>query len=310
MKSWHFHTWDVFSDRQFGGNPLAIFEDATGLTDAQMQSIAAELNLSETVFVFPDAPDGGIPIRIFTPGREVPFAGHPTVGTACFLATSGRIGLTDGVGEGVLHEGVGPVPVRVRCPEGAPPFARLTTAVRPTVDPVSFDLDEAAEMLGLDPIDLEVDLEGEPALPAFASTGLAFLIVPVRDVAAAGRARLDARLRDQLLPDDAPSRMIYIVAPGGGDGVDLHVRMFAPEIGVPEDPATGSAAAALGGYLGTRLAEGLHRRIIEQGVEMGRPSRIELEMDIREGRVAEIAVGGHAVPVTQGTFTMFEPPRS
>jgi len=276
------------------------------MTDAQMQTIAREMNLSETVFLFPDAPDGGIPVRIFTPGREVPFAGHPTVGAACFLATAGRIKLEDGHGEAILNERVGPVPVRVRAVSGEPPFARLTAAGDPVVDPAHIPLADLAGMVGLTEEDLDAELEGEPAAPAFASVGLPFLVLPVRDVDAASRAQLNATLRDQLLSDDAPSQMIYLVAPGGADGADLHVRMFAPEIGVPEDPATGSAAAALGGYLGGRLPEGLHRRILEQGIEMGRPSRIELEVDVREGRVAEISVGGHAVPVTRGTLELLD----
>jgi len=302
MRRYDFLTYDVFTDRRFGGNPLGIFPEAAGLSDDEMQAIAGELNLSETVFLTPPEGTGHTRVRIFTPGFEVPFAGHPTVGTGCFLADDGRVELVDGHASIVLEENVGPVPVAIRVEEGRPTFARLTAAERPTRRRAELDDAEAARIVRLDADDIAADIEGEAAGVEHASVGLPYLVIPVRDVPAISRAALDDAARAALVPMDAPGRFVYLVAPADAEGVDYRVRMFAPEAGVPEDPATGSAAAALGGYLGARLPEGLHRRVLEQGIEMGRPSRIELEIDVREGVVDRITVGGHAVPVTRGTL--------
>jgi len=159
-------------------------------------------------------------------------------------------------------------------------------------------------MVRLEVSDLAETMEGVACHAAYASVGLPYLVVPVRDLDALARASLDDGVRAEVVPTDAPGRFVYLVAPSPAADVDYRVRMFAPEAGVPEDPATGSAAAALGGYLGPRLPEGLHRRILEQGIEMGRPSRIELEVDVRQGRVERISVGGHAVRVTRGTLEL------
>ena len=304
MRTYEFETWDVFTERRFGGNPLGIFPDASGLSDAEMQTIAGELNLSETVFLTPPTAGGHTAVRIFTPGFEVPFAGHPTVGTACFLAAAGRVDLDDGHASIVLEERVGPVPVTIRAEPGRAVFARLTTAESPTLRPSDLSPADVARIVRLGEDDLGTSMEDVPCHAAHASAGLPYLVLPVKDLDALGRAQLDDAARTELVPADAPGRFVYLVAPAAVDGVDYRVRMFAPEAGVPEDPATGSAAAALGAYLGPRLAEGLHRRVIEQGIEMGRPSRIELEVDVREGRIDRITVGGYAVPVTRGTLEL------
>jgi trans-2,3-dihydro-3-hydroxyanthranilate isomerase len=304
MRHLEFLTYDVFTERTFGGNPLGIFPDASGLSDAEMQSIARELNLSETVFLLAPRSGGTARVRIFTPGFEVPFAGHPTVGTACYLADAGLVELVDGRCEIVLEEVVGPVPVAIHREEGRPTFARLTPAERPTV--LTCDLDRAAlaDIVRLDPDDLVATLEGREASAAFASVGLGYLVIPVADLDALARAALDDAARAELVPADALGRMIYVVAPAPGADADYRVRMFAPEAGVPEDPATGSAAGAFAGYLGQNLPEGLHRRILEQGVEVGRPSEIQIEIDVRQGVVDHVTVGGHAVPVTRGTLEL------
>ncbi len=304
MRTYEFQTWDVFTETRFGGNPLGIFPDAEGLSDAEMQTIARELNLSETVFLLPPGAGGHTAVRIFTPGFEVPFAGHPTVGAACFLADAGRVDLADGRASIVLEERVGHVPVTVRAEDGRATFARLTTAEEPMLQEADLSAAEAARLVGLAPEDLATSIENAPCHAAHASAGLPYLVVPLTDLDALARAQLDDLARAALVPADAPGRFVYLVAPAEADNVDYRVRMFAPGAGVPEDPATGSAAAALGAYLGPRLPEGLHRRVLEQGVEMGRPSRIELEIDVREGRVDRITVGGHAVPVTRGTLEL------
>ena len=302
-----YHTLDVFTDRVFGGNPLAVVPDADGLRTETMQQIARELNLSETVFLGTPSETGATRrARIFTPGAEVPFAGHPTLGAAFFLVASGAVAASDDGVEIVLEEGVGPVRVDVRCRGGRPVWARLVAAVRPTEERADFSQTELSRMIGVGANDLGADLPGVPGRlePAFASAGLPFLIVPVADVAVAARARLDPATWERLLPEGAPSRLVYVVAPGPESGPDLRVRMFGPSVGVPEDPATGSAAAALGGYLGSRAGEGDHRWTLEQGIEMGRPSHLEVEVSVRVGHVTSVAVGGSAVLVAGATMDL------
>lgn len=301
-----YHTLDVFTDRVFGGNPLAVFPDGRGLSAERMQAIARELNLSETVFVLPaESPSATRRVRIFTPGAEVPFAGHPTVGTAFFLVASRAITVAVDAVTVVLEEGVGPVPVEVALRSGRPVAARLTAAVAPTEEAVDLDAGDLARTISLDAGDIGAEVPGVPGTlePVFASAGLPFLTVPVRSVKAAERATLDQGALRQLLGPDAPSRMVYVIASGGhGEDVNLHVRMFAPEIGVPEDPATGSAAAALGGYLGRRAGNGSHSWLVEQGLEMGRPSLLRVEADVHAGAVTAIRVGGSAVLVARATM--------
>jgi len=304
MRQYDFLTYDVFTRERFGGNPLGIFPAAEGLSDEEMLRIAGELNLSETVFLTRPEAGGHTLVRIFTPGFEVPFAGHPTVGTGCYLADAGRVELDEGHAAIVLEEQVGPVPVTIRVEEGVPTFARLTAAEKPMVQPAGLDPADVARMVRLGADDLAETIEGVGCHASYASVGLPYLVIPVRDLEALGRASLDDAARSEVLPPDAPGRFLYLVAPSPAMDVDYRVRMFAPEAGVPEDPATGSAAAALGGFLGVRLPEGLHRRMLEQGIEMGRPSEIELEVDVREGHIESITVGGHAVPVTRGTLEL------
>jgi len=304
MRTLEFRTYDVFTDRRFGGNPLGIFPDADGLEDAEMQAIARELNLSETVFLSSPRKGGHTAVRIFTPGFEVPFAGHPTVGTGCYLADAGRVDFDGDHASIVLQERIGPVPVTIRRSDEEPTFARLTAAQVPMVRNADLSRENAARIVRLEPDALAETLEGSPCEATYASAGLPYLVIPVRDTGALARATLDDAVRAEVVPPNAPGRFIYLVAPSTSDDVDYRVRMFAPEAGVPEDPATGSAAAAFGGYLGTRLPDGLHHRTLEQGIEMGRPSRIELEVDVRAGAADRTTVGGHAVPVTRGTLEL------
>jgi len=304
MRTLEFLTYDVFTERRFGGNPLGIFPEAAGLTDEEMQTIARELNLSETVFLSSPVEGGHTAVRIFTPGFEVPFAGHPTVGTGCYLADAGLVEFDGEEASIVLEEGVGPVPVAIRRTEGRPTFARLTAAQVPMVQPAGLGAEDVARIVRLTPDDLADTLEGAVCEATYASAGLPYLVIPLRDTKALRHASLDDEARTRLVPSNAPGRFIYLVAPADNDDSDYRVRMFAPEAGVPEDPATGSAAAAFGGFLGTRLPDGPHRRTLEQGIEMGRPSRIELEVDVRHGAADRTTVGGYAVPVTRGTLEM------
>ncbi len=291
-----FVTADVFTDRIFGGNQLAVFPDGQGLSDATMQQIAREFNLSETVFVFPpQTPAGTRRLRIFTPSRELPFAGHPTVGSGFVLAAIGDLKLAGEQTRIVFEEGVGPVEVMIRAKDGRPVFSQLSAAKMPEMGPPPPSRENLAAVLSLKPEQLA---EREPA--AF-SCGLPFLFVTVRDLAALAQARVkmdewDRHVRNYWALE------IFVLTEAAGDA-DVRGRMFAPGAGITEDAATGSAAAALAGYLTPPNAkDGLLRWKVRQGVEMGRPSLMEVEADVANGRIVAVRVGGASVLVSEGTI--------
>jgi len=301
----NFQTLDVFTDRTFGGNPLGVFPRTAHLPAQLMQRIAREMNLSESVFLGRPEQGGDARVRIFTPGVEVPFAGHPTVGAAIYLASEWPGTPDDGTRTLVLEENVGLVPVLVRFEGGRPVFARFTAAVLPEHRPSPFSLAELAAMVGLDELDV-LGRDGDPLHPELVSCGLPYYTIPVRSVDAVRRAVLDMAMWKRML-EGTWAHHVYLVCMGGeGQGVDVRVRMFAPGSGVPEDPATGSAAAALGGYLAA--AEGLERGTltwtVEQGLEIGRPSILQVEADRRDGTTTAVRVGGGAVFVSRGTMAV------
>jgi trans-2,3-dihydro-3-hydroxyanthranilate isomerase len=303
MPTFAFVTADVFTKQRFGGNQLAVFPDARGIDSAQMQQIAREFNFSETTFVLPPRDRANTRlVRIFTPGGELPFAGHPTVGTAFVLATIGDIPLAGPETRIVFEEGVGPVPVTIRSENGVAGFAQLTAAKLPEVGdppPAAADL---ARALGLDASDV---LTGTFA-PESVSCGVQFLYVPLRDRAAIGRVRLRLDEFDRVLAGYATQKVFVFCGEPELSGSHYRARMFAPGIGVAEDPATGSAAAAFAGYLAKRDSrrDGTLRWVIEQGFEMGRPSILEAEADVRGGSVTAVRVGGNSVFVSRGEFTI------
>ena len=286
---------DVFTDTRFGGNQLAVLPEATGLTDGQMQQVAREFNFAETTFVLPAERGHTRRVRIFTPAREIPFAGHPNVGTAFALATAGLLGPIDGAVTVTFEELAGLVPVVIdrseagglRCELRAPePLSRGRTVPAGTV----------AAALSLDAAEI-VSRTHEPVV---ASVGLPFLMVELRARAALERARARVDLLETLAKDGiSPDVHLYIRS---GDGFDLRARMFAPLDGVPEDPATGSANGALGALLGTLepAASGAFRWRIAQGVEMGRPSVLEVRAEKRDGVVTAAYVRGSSVLVSEG----------
>jgi len=294
-------TCDVFTDRRFGGNQLAVFPDARDIDPALMHPIAREFNYSETTFVLP-ASDATHTrrVRIFTPGGELRFAGHPTVGTAHVLAAIGAIPLTGAETKIVFEEGVGPVPVTIRAEGNHPTFAQLSVAQLPEVGPPPPDAARLAAMLSLTPD----DLAGQANPPEGVSCGTPFLFVPLRDRAAVGRARVRADAWDETLAGYWTEKVMVFAMGGERSGSDIRARMFAPGIGVPEDPATGSAVVGLGGYLASRdeRRDGTLRWRVEQGFEMGRPSILDLEVDKRGGAITGVRVGGTTVLVCEGTM--------
>jgi trans-2,3-dihydro-3-hydroxyanthranilate isomerase len=295
-----FHTADVFTVVPLTGNALAVFPEAKGLTVVEMQAIARETGLSETVFVFPpEDPRHTRKVRIFTPGMELPFAGHPTLGTAHVLVATGRVpGLVESLTL-TLEEGVGPVRVHVRVREGTPVFTQLETVRLPEPGPPPPDAPTAARLLSLG----TGDLVAPPHHAATWSAGVPFTFVEVRGREALKRARLDHSVWARHVADSgAPHVYVFTVEPA--DGCFAQARMFAPAMGIEEDPATGAAVSALPGILGHRdpRPTASLRWTIRQGVEMGRPSTLLVEAEKQDGRLTSVRVGGETVLVSEGTL--------
>jgi trans-2,3-dihydro-3-hydroxyanthranilate isomerase len=298
MPAYEFVTVDVFTDRRFGGNPLAVFPEARGLTDAQMQDIAAEFNLSETTFVLPpEEPRNHARVRIFSPRTELPFAGHPNVGTGYVLARRTHTALE----HLTFEEPAGLVRVHVlRSPDQAVTGARISAPHSLTIgDDVSTET--IAAFAGLDPADIATDAH----TPLLAMVGIWFVIAEVGSVEALSRAVADpaafrAAAAQREWPGNRLSLLLY--ARLNGEATRLRMRMFDPLGGVTEDPATGSAGAALAALL-TSLAPGVNVALlydIEQGIEMGRPSRLVASArKTGEGPVSA-TVEGNCVPVMRG----------
>ncbi len=296
-----FSVWDVFTTRPYAGNPLAIVEDAGHLSDAAMQAITREFNLSETIFVM--APEGDDPahtakVRIFTPHAEIPFAGHPTVGCAIHLATQAA-DKGDFATTLTLQEVAGLVPVTVER-RGKSVAAEFRAPVLPFAPDggTAPDAGQAAAALGLAPE--QVGFEGHA--PGVWQGGPGFVYVPVADMEAL-RAAAPGGAAYEAVCSEAGFGGIYVYT--RGEATDFAARMFAPGEGIPEDPATGSASAILAGQLlaSGALGEGETQLTLAQGVEMGRPSAIGLRVTVTGGALEAVHVSGSAVPVSQGEIT-------
>lgn len=291
-----FYTLDVFTDRVFTGNPLAVVTDAAALPEERLLPVAREFNLSETAFVYPPSrAENAARVRIFTPARELPFAGHPTVGTAILLATLRD--LADG--EVRLEQGVGLVPVQVRRADETP-FAQLAVARLPERIKSPATRAMVASALRISAGDI---VERGPD-PAVYTCGVPFLFVELR-----GRGALAHCEPDPVAWREFGSELEGIFAYARDPerpGSALRARVFAPTLSVPEDPATGSGCAALAGYLHQRdlLPAGTHRWRIEQGFEMGRPSILDLECDVTREGISAVRVGGNAVIVSRGELLL------
>ena len=287
---------DVFTDTRFGGNQLAVIPEAQGLSDRQMQQVAREFNFSESTFVLPPERGNDRRVRIFTPTAEIPFAGHPNVGTAFTLASTGAFGPLDSPVKVTFEEKAGLVPITISrrngtiwCELSAPEPLSLGTVVPPEL---------LAQAVSLDPEDVVTTTHH----PRVASVGLPFVMAELRDRAALARARafgpgLDAIKALGVTPDVH----LYVRS---SDEFDLRCRMFAPYDGVPEDPATGSANCALAALLTQQRSEasGSFDYRIAQGVEMGRPSVLEARTEKRDGMVTAVRIGGASVLVSEGTI--------
>ena len=293
---------DVFTDRRFEGNQLAVFPEPQGLTTEQMQCIAKEMAFSESTFIFPPERGGDVRMRIFTPGSELPMAGHPTIGSTFALALEGTI--QRGREQFVFELGVGPTPVSLEWDEKGLSFAWMTQPL-PTFGPVVSDRDAFAAAIGLSAREL---LQGLPVQRV--SCGVPFLFVPLATRAAVDAVEIDrkALARSTGSADLTDLPVFFFTPERAGTGTEtVYSRMLAPGFGIAEDPATGAASGPLGSYL-------LHHKLVTrdaarsmlslQGAAMGRPSRVHISIDSDEDRITRVRVGGVSVLVGRGELSV------
>jgi trans-2,3-dihydro-3-hydroxyanthranilate isomerase len=313
VRDYRFMQVDVFTDRAFGGNPLAVFPEGEGLTDEEMQCLAREMNLSETTFVLPtQAREADFRVRIFTPAKELPFAGHPVVGTHWVLAHLGRVALHEPVTRVRFELGVGVLPADLHVAGGQ--VGRVVmTQDRPTFHAIldAAQVEDLAEGLGL-----ASDAIASTGLPVqVVSTGMPQMMVPVRglaDVQALDASQLNVAALNRVCRASGTECVLVFAFETEQAESTVHVRMFAPLLGVPEDPATGSANGALGAYLVRHapaspalrevvpVTEPTTSIVSEQGAEIGRPSTLYVEVDGAGEAIGAVRVGGQVVPVAEG----------
>ena len=296
-----FVTLDVFTSRTFGGNPLAVIPDARGLSAEQMQAITAEFNYSESTFVLPPQdPSNTARVRIFDPVHEMPFAGHPNVGTAVALARAGEV-FGKPVGDKVrFEEKVGLVEIDILRDGEAPVGARFTAPGAAAFGPMS-EQEVIADVVGLD----VSEIQGARHLPQLVTLGIGFVFAEVADMAALERCSPRLDIYKTHLPVETTDGLYLYARSGEGPEIMVRSRMFAPLHGIVEDPATGSAAAMLGALLG-KLEPGADDLTvtIDQGVEMRRPSRIDVGVRRGTDGVDAVTVGGNAVQVMRGAISL------
>lgn len=303
MSEYRFYTVDVFTRTTFGGNQLAVLPLAQGLSGRAMQAIAREFNLSETTFVLPPThEDATRKVRIFTPSAELPFAGHPTLGTAYVLAANGFV--EAGCDEVVLEEGVGNIRVTMARETDGIGRLDLFPARLPELTSSPVEPEIIAEILSISTHSI---LDGVWA-PSVASCGLPYLFVTLRDRASLARVSLNRAAWETSLRRTDGAMLYMICLEPELEGSHIRARMFGPGVGVEEDPATGSAAAALAGYVtrGFGKTDGVHDWVVEQGFEMGRPSLLHVRAIVESGTITQVRVGGSVVAVSHGAIQVPE----
>jgi trans-2,3-dihydro-3-hydroxyanthranilate isomerase len=307
MRSYRFTQVDVFAEAPFAGNPLAVFTDAAGLTDREMQAVALEMNLSETTFVETPhgvgAGRGDVRVRIFTPLSELPFAGHPSVGTACEVVRLGMVATVEPVTTVVLELGVGLTPVDVEVRDGVPVAATVHQGP-PRFGP-EIPVGEAARVLGLavEEVGAEASSAGRARLlPQVVGTGLEYAVIPLRDTSVLARVQLDI---ERLPGFEHAYAEVYPFAFTGEDRPWIEARGLFPFEGIPEDPATGSAAGPLAAYV---AAAGLlppgETRVVLQGRHVGRPSHLSVSVRGAADAPDDVLVGGGVVPMLSGELRL------
>ncbi len=301
MKTVAFTTVDVFTSSRFEGNPLAVMTDARGLTDADMQNIAAEFGYSEVTFILPpEAPENTARVRIFTPTTEVPFAGHPNVGTAYVLGQQGQV-FGRPVGDSLrFEEQAGLVEVELKR-SGEEVLSASIRAPKPLAIGKAIPEQTVARCIAIEPEEVRIARHR----PVVASVGLSFVFAELADLAALGRARPNlAYFQDAACPTVEGNHdfSLFVYVRSEEAPWTIRARMFAPLDNVPEDPATGSASAALGAYLVSLEADANMNvsLTIEQGVEMGRRSLIGIDVVKTDGIVTDVTISGKCTPVMRG----------
>jgi trans-2,3-dihydro-3-hydroxyanthranilate isomerase len=292
MAKYHFYIVDVFAEEKYAGNQLAVVRDAAGISDSQMLRITKEMNYSETTFILSDEPrEGGYDVRIFTPGAEVPFAGHPTLGTAFVIQ---REIMKEPAETVILNLKVGQIPVSFSHGDGKPDLLwmrQIEPVFGRTIVPTGI-----SEMLGLDGGDIEERFPIEEV-----STGMFFTIVPLKTLEAVKRAKVAREKYFQLI-ENLQAKAILVFCPQTyNNDNDLNVRVFCDFVGIPEDPATGSGNGCLAGYLVKHCYFGNDKIDIrvEQGYEISRPSLLYLRAENKQGKIG-VSVGGKVVMVAKG----------
>ena len=306
MKQLHYCLVDVFTNQPFGGNQLAVFPDARGLTPEIMQALAKELNLSESAFVLP-AQDAASDyrVRFFTPAVELPMAGHPTVGTAFVLAYEGMIQLVEPETTITFEEGVGVVPVTLFVQEGQVHLIQMRQPL-PTFGPVFTDREAIANMLSLDPAPLDTALPLEVV-----SCGVPFLFVPIKSLEAIRAIRFRLDIWERVLRDFATPHVFVFTQEVIHPNSTVHSRMFAPAMGIAEDPATGAASGPLGCYLVRHglvqpARTGSSQMVSEQGFELGRPSLVQVKIELDGEHITGVSIGGQCYFMGKGWITLAE----
>jgi trans-2,3-dihydro-3-hydroxyanthranilate isomerase len=304
QRSLKFYQADVFTSQPFGGNPVAVFPDADGLTDDELQQIAREMNLSETVFVFPPTdPAAAARLRIFTPTQEIPFAGHPVLGTFYVLAQLGRVSTREQVTHVMQECNIGLFPVELHAEQSRVVRVVMSQPKPEFLDPIDAinDVYLVGGALGL-PKHVIADMKGPLQV---VSTGLPVLIVPVRTLTAVRSIHPDASAIITICERFGANGIMVFTTVTVESFASVHARMFAPKIGILEDPATGSAGGALGAYLVQNGVVEVGPRtdiLIEQGYEIDRPSRILVQVESDDDVIQGVKVGGQCVMVVEGVL--------
>ncbi len=297
----HYHLLDVFTNQAFGGNQLAVFTSPPAdISQATMQKIAKEMNLAEITFVFPpDDSNNDYRVRIFTPATEMPMAGHPTVGTGYLLAHQGMLGDIDGEKVVTFEEGVGPIKVTVKADEAGQVQRVLMRQPLPEFLDIYEDKQWIADMLSLSVEDLH------PTVPVqVATTGVPFLYIVVNSLDAIGKINLRLDMWGEKLKGTNAEQIFATTIETQYPGSTVHSRMFAPAFGIPEDPATGAASGPLGAYLVKYGLVEAGDMVSEQGVEMGRPSFIDIHIGKDGDTFTDIIIGGECVYMGYGTLIL------
>ncbi len=303
MPTYQYHLLDVFTNRAFGGNQLAVFTDGASVPPELMPRLTRELNLSESTFVLPPTnPANNFRVRIFTPGKEMMMAGHPTVGTAYLLSRLGMIPRTANPTKAVFEELVGDIPVSITYNDDSPnPSMIWMTQPKPQFGHIVSDHSEILESLALP--------EGSinPNYPVqVVTTGVPFLYVPINTLADTKSISLNVQLCKQLVEKYDLDGVFVFTTEVETEGSTVHSRMFAPDLGIPEDPATGAASGPLGAYLARyKIVPSADTHMVsEQGLEMGRPSYIHIELDSENGEYTAARIGGESYYMGRGEFTL------